>query len=498
MKIIMSKESSMDDLRKHIINDPKVRREIAKKSHFGFFNIYLASYIKYPTALFQREMFEITQDDSVKAAAIVAFRESAKSTIFSLSYPIWSMVTGKKKFILILSQNQDQCELKLANIRAEFEKNSLLISDFGPFKQIYQTSKWSANALVIDSYDCMIACISTGTKIRGIIYKQYRPDLMIFDDVEDISSTRAKEGRDKTFEWFSSEAVPAGDSSKKLIVVGNKLHEDCLMMRLKKQIEEENFSAEYREYSLLDSYGNCLWPQKFKTGDDIEALRKSVVSSSAWRREYLLEEVYQEDAVVLKDWIKYYDDIPEEAKDLRCIEIGIDLAISLKDCADFTAMIPAKVYHFGQDIKIYILPCIVNERLNYLQTLDRIGELYNYLNMGCPVLINVEETGYQGSVVEALRKQNYPAQGVKVMGMDKRARLALTTPYIQNGNILFPKKGCEQLINQIVRFGYERHDDLVDAFTILITKIIEHNKKPPVVTGEILYGDDDYNFNFNF
>ena len=487
---VVNKILDIDDVGKYIINDSKVRREIAKRSHFGFFNMYLSDYIKYPTAPFQREMFEITQDDATRAAVIVAFRGSAKSTIFSTSYPVWVMLTGKKKFIVILSQNQDQCEFILSNIRAELEKNELLISDFGPFKQIAATSKWSASALLVSSYDCMIVCISTGGKIRGIRYRNNRPDLMIFDDVEDISSTRSKEGRDKTFEWFSSEAVPAGDSGTKIIVIGNKLHEDCLMMKLKKQIEEQSFSAVYREYPLLDSNGNCLWPQKFKTQDDIETLRKSVVSISAWRREYLLENVPQEDAVVLPEWIKYYDEIPELSKDLRCIEIGIDLAISQKDSADRTAMVPAKIYHWGQDIKIYILPCIVNERLNYLQTLDRIKILYSYLSMGYPLIINIEEVGYQGSLVEELRKQGYHTEGVKPMGQDKRARLTVTTPYIQNGNILFPRKGCEELINQLTGFGYERHDDLVDAFTILISKIKEHNRKPPVVTGEILYGDD--------
>ena len=106
----------MDAVGKHIINDPKVRREIAKRSHFGFFNIYLADYIKYGSSEFQREMFEISQKQSIKAAVITAFRGSAKSTIFSLSYPIWEMITGQKKFIVILSQNQSQCELNLANI----------------------------------------------------------------------------------------------------------------------------------------------------------------------------------------------------------------------------------------------------------------------------------------------------------------------------------------------------------------------------------------------
>ena len=61
------------------------------------------------------------------------------------------------------------------------------------------------------------------------------------------------------------------------------------------------------------------------------------------------------------------------------------------------------------------------------------------------------------------------------MGQDKRTRLTLTTSMLKNGNILFPHKGCEDLITQLTGFGYESHDDLADAFAILIMKIQEKN-----------------------
>jgi hypothetical protein len=35
--------------------------------------------------------------------------------------------------------------------------------------------------------------------------------------------------------------------------------------------------------------------------------------------------------------------------------------------------------------------------------------------------------------------------------------------YIKNGTVKFPRKGCEQLITQLVGLGIEKHDDLCDA-----------------------------------
>jgi hypothetical protein len=72
-------------------------------------------------------------------------------------------------------------------------------------------------------------------------------------------------------------------------------------------------------------------------------------------------------------------------------------------------------------------------------------------------------------------------EGVKIGSTDKRTRLALTTHLIRNGNILFPRQGCEQLIEQMVGLGIEKHDDLADAFSILINQIMKENKQRPGV-----------------
>jgi predicted phage terminase large subunit-like protein len=60
-----------------------------------------------------------------------------------------------------------------------------------------------------------------------------------------------------------------------------------------------------------------------------------------------------------------------------------------------------------------------------------------------------------------------PVVPVKV-GQDKRARLRAVATFIQNGTVLFPEKGCEDLLAQLLGFGVEDHDDLVDAFVLMV------------------------------
>ncbi len=49
---------------------------------------------------------------------------------------------------------------------------------------------------------------------------------------------------------------------------------------------------------------------------------------------------------------------------------------------------------------------------------------------------------------------------------------------IKTGRILFPRNGAEALINQIVHFGVEKHDDMADAFSIVVHNAVED---PPSV-----------------
>ena len=62
---------------------------------------------------------------------------------------------------------------------------------------------------------------------------------------------------------------------------------------------------------------------------------------------------------------------------------------------------------------------------------------------------------------------------------------------IKNGTILFPDKGCEELIEQLVGFGVEKHDDLADAFSLLIHKTVEMHKKEGTIIMFFLCGSHD-------
>ena len=456
-----------------ILNNQRLRKELACKSHYWFFHIYLSHYVKYETADFQRELFEITEDQNINRAVIVAFRGSAKSTIFSLSYPIWA-VLGKqqKKFVVLLGQTYQQVRLMLNNIKREFEMNDLLRKDFGRLE--FEADEWRADSIIIPKLDAKISAFSSGESIRGIRHIVHRPDLIICDDVEDLQSVKTKELRDKVSQWFRGDIIPAGDENTKIVVIGNLLHEDSLIIRLKESIEKEEYRGIFRAYPLIDEENNILWPGRYPDKLSIEKLKKSIGDEIAWSREYLLKIISDEGRVVHPEWIHYYHELPDKNKlRPRLIVIGMDLAISEKTTADYTAMVPAYIYGYGEDLKIYILPNIINKRLTFPQTIQEAKILYSLVKCNMKPKIYVEDVGYQVVTQQQLLIEGMMAEPVKVYGLDKRTRLCLTTDYIKSVKILFPWKGAEILIQQLIGFGVEKHDDLVDAFTLIINKTIE-------------------------
>jgi len=455
-----------------------IRQILARKSHFWFFSIYLGHYITYPFASFHHEMFSVTEDEESKIAALIAFRGSGKSTLMSLSYPIWAVI-GKlhKKFVLIINQTQAQARLSLTNIKHELEYNELLKADIGPFEEV--SDEWGATSIVLSNFGARIAIASTEQSIRGVRHGQYRPDLVICDDVEDLELVKTKENRDKLWGWLMGEVIPIGDEGTKYIFVGNMLHEDSLMMRLKQSILTGPMDGEYKEFPLIDDDHRCLWPAKFPSGKEIEILKRKVANESAWCREYLLKIISDDDRIIRRNDIHYYNELPDTQKfPPRLIAVGTDLAISLGKNADFTAILFAYVTGYGKDLKVYILPQMVNKRLSFTETIAELKYLENllFIRFKRHAKIYVEKISYQESLSQQLIVEGLFGEAVAIGNMDKRARLSLASPYISSARILFPRHGAAELINQLVNFGIEKHDDLADALTIMVLKIIEGDR----------------------
>jgi len=478
-----------EELLNSMINDRAVRTAVTKQSHYMFFNFYFAHYVKYLTAQFQRELFYLTEQDDIKNVFVTAFRNSGKSTIITTSYPVWAILgVQQKKFVLLVAQTRHQARQHLQNIKRELEANSLLKNDLGPFRE--DSDEWGSFSLVFEESGTRIMAVSSEQSIRGLRHNEHRPDLIIGDDVEDMASAKTREGRQKTYNWLTSEVIPAGDRNTRLIIVGNLLHHDSLLMHLKRDIEEGNINGVFKFFPLVDEKGKIYWPGKYANLEQVEAERKKIGNEVAWQREYLLHIISDEDQVIDINSIKYYDELP--TTDIRKVIIGVDLAISEKATADCTAIVSGLIVGKKGDYKVYILPNPINKRMGFLDTIKTLETLHGSSEEAYKqCVICIEDVAYQAAAIEILQSKVSNVYGVKVTS-DKRSRLVVNSPMIEQGKILFPRQGAEQLIEQIVGFGSERHDDLVDAFNLVATKSLDCAK---IIAGFMSYNewDDEWN-----
>lgn len=491
MSIYVPDSLTPDELNS-LIKNPAARTALARQSHYWFAHMYLG-FAKYKTASFHKEMFQLTEDTSVPWIDVVGFRGCAKSTIFTYSYPIWAILgCQQKKMIVIVSQTRDKARNFLADIKRAFENNELLRMDLGPFKAL--EDQWGAYALVIPKYGAKIAAISIDQSVRSLKFDSHRPDIVIMDDLEDQTSVKTKEGRDNLMNWITGDVVPAGDSATtRYFLIGSLLHEDGIIMRLKQAIDKGDVTGVFKAYPFFDEAGVPLWKDKFRTDAEVEQLRKTIPSESAWMREFLLQIVPDEDQIIKPEWIKDHKGLPdirESENHFRYAIIVADLAISMNAKADKTAIITAYVYGWGQDMKIYLYPNPINRRMEFPDQVAMLKTLSDTTIPGRRTKILVEQVGYQSALIQQLASEGYPVEGAKVYGQDKAARLSIVSPQVMNGTVLFARSGNEELKQQLTGFGVEKHDDLADAFSMLVNHVMSGDNKKQIV-GMMIFRDGE-------
>ena len=457
--------------------DKAVRKAVVKKLHKFFMHLYFQHYLEYEPAPFHEELVRLSEDRSLSMVVVSGFRNSGKSTIMTLSYPIWAIIGAQQaKFVLIISENELKAQTLLGHIKNELENNELLKRDLGPFNE--KNYSWNASSLTMNNYGARIMAMSTGQTLRGLRYLNHRPDLIIIDDSESLDTVKTAESRDKLERWLYSDAIPAGHSKSKIVVIGSILHPDGLIKRLHRKIDDGKINGKYRVFPIVDGNGNPLWPAKFPDSASIEAEKARGIPEREWKVEYMCEAVSEDYQIIKEEWIRHYDRLPEQTEPRYCYAlVGIDPAISLEASADYTAMVSGVITKDDDSWFLHIVPHPINERLEGPQFHERVVQQSKLMGNGIFADVAVEDVAFQRLLIDTIRQKGIHAEGISPGGNDKRARLLSISELIRSGKVLFPKHGAEKLIQQLVWFGMEKHDDLPDALVILVTAVLRRENK---------------------
>ena len=197
--------------------------------------VYFPKYFDRPFGSFHKELFSELKYMLGNSGLIEAFglpREHGKSTINSFLFPLYSTLYNKSQFTLIISATEQIALPFLDMIKDELENNKLLIEDFG----IEKGNRWNNNEIWIRGcgIDACIMIRGIDGSLRGIHFKQFRPQLVLLDDLLKDDTAKSETKREQVKSTFTDVVIPIGTKETNILVVGTVLHEEDLMAELLK------------------------------------------------------------------------------------------------------------------------------------------------------------------------------------------------------------------------------------------------------------------------
>lgn len=173
-----------------------------------------------------------------------------------------------------------------------------------------------------------------------------------------------------------------------------------------------------------------------------------------YRQEIMAEFVDGAGTLLKETDILYYDELPDTKLD---IITAVDLAISQKDSADYTAIVT-----LGRDKttgKIYIID-VLRARMTFVQILEQIKSVYNKFN---PNIIGIEQVSFQAAVVQELvRTTNLPIKPIRP-DKDKITRFQSILARFEQGLVYLNKSLPDYYKNELLAFPLGKNDDMVDS-----------------------------------
>jgi len=443
---------------------------------------HLVHHWAYRVPDFHRELYQAAQDLSegnktriVRAAP----RSFAKSTVFSLTFPLYEICQGNNHRGIIVSETADLAKHWVRMIKAELEENKTILAVYGDMK----TTKWTEDHIIAkraggDKFE--LRAKGRGAQIRG-----FRPDWIVFDDLENDEEVRSEDQRAKTQEWFVKAVINTLEKDAGAAMIGTVLHPLCL---LKYILDRPGWDS--RIYKALTPDGRSIWPEKWPV-EALEARRREI-GDIAFNAEYMNEPIISENPVFLKEWFGNYDRQSETFKETRreglYIVTACDPAISKKDEADYTAIVTLGAT-FDPEPDIYV----IEAKRGHWSLRDTVRELYLTHEKWHQKRTVIETTAYQTAlyeeVVEYGKSVRSNIQPIEIKpDKDKERRSHAVAPICQDGRVYLDTtdSGQQRLLDELILFPTGDHDDLVDAFVYALQDIRDWGGRHDDQSGPII------------
>lgn len=188
-------------------------------------------------------------------------RGGAKSSTAELAAAFVG-ITGRRMYVLYVSGTQDQADKHVSAIASHLERAGVdrSINKYGNSRGWRRNQLRAANGFNVEA-------LGLDTAARGIKLDEFRPDLIILDDVDDQNdSPKTVEKKERA---IKSAIIPAGSTDCAVLFIQNKIHEigivsrlvddraDYLLDREEPSVEPAAYNLEYESVDRGD--GRKVW-----------------------------------------------------------------------------------------------------------------------------------------------------------------------------------------------------------------------------------------------
>lgn len=412
-----------------------------------------------------REMWFDLDDPLARYVAFKVFRDGAKTTILRL-FTSRRVAYGVSHTIVYTSNSEGHAVRSLKWLRRQVDYNALWAQAFG----LRRGAKWSDQEIEIihgvDEYPISIIAVGITGQVRGINLDDYRPDLVVADDVDNEETTGTPEQRKKAadllFGALMNGLAPRSEAvNAKFVLLQTPLADGDLI-----DIAAKDPSFRAKTFGCFDDSGQSRWESRYPT-EDLRKEKQNYIQRnqlSLWMREKECKIVGDEMASFKRDWLKFYDQLPAGGY----YKISVDPASADPKAAktndtDYWATV---VWYFHGRKRFLV----DYEQVRGIMPDEFIAKLFTKIFTYHPRQLIVETTAFQKILAWLIRKamEHYRKWLPVIEHDDKRKKADVILQAYLNvapGGELYVKSSQVEFIEAFCTWfpGYAGHDDLLDA-----------------------------------
>lgn len=436
------------------------------------------------------KVFDLLADKTKQYKAIAAHRGFGKSSIVDLLLPAHGILFQQRRHIVVIGCSARGAIMQTENLKDKLVNNPKVLDLFGTVEgDSFAKDLWIAKSPT--GIDTMVHPRGSGQQVRSSLYGDWRPDLIIVDDLEDPENVLSDEQRAKQKEWFFSDvlgAIDLGSKEWEIVAIGTIVHEDSLIANLVSE------GPEFAEWSslvlpLCDEDGHTNW-REFMTDEQIEAKRKELEAKGledVFAREYLCLSISPTKRSFARSMFIPYNEAEEKLWTRRTVEtlVLVDPAKTTKMVSDDSAIVGIS---FDTAPGILYVRDVVRGKMhpdNEPGVGGELGGLYYEAIEMCKRLgariLGIEVTSLHEHITypmeDAIRRSGVPIQLIDLLAKTKKdskeKRIGSLLPFYRQGLVRHNPACCRTLENQLLWWPKSKKKDVSDALSYFVSLLDE-------------------------